>query len=81
MAKAHMEAAKRRSKSCTNTLAIGEARNFAKSLLRLRRPLAATPGVPQRRRATLPARRSCSMRVLKRLAPERVVVFPRSAAR
>jgi exopolyphosphatase/guanosine-5'-triphosphate,3'-diphosphate pyrophosphatase len=51
-----------------------EARAFAKSLVRLSaHELAETPGVPERRARTLPAAAFMLDRVLKRLAPERVV--------
>jgi exopolyphosphatase / guanosine-5'-triphosphate,3'-diphosphate pyrophosphatase len=75
LAKAHMEAAKAPVKVVHGyTLAIEEARTFAKSLLRLApTKLAATPGVPERRARTLPAAALVLDRVLKRLAPERVV--------
>ena len=50
------------------------ARAFAKSLLKLSpAKLAALPGVPARRARTLPAAAFVLDRVLKRLAPERVV--------
>ena len=53
---------------------VGEARAFAKRLLVLSpAKLAALPGVPPRRARTLPAAALVLDRVLKRLAPERVV--------
>ena len=75
LAKAHMEAAEAPVKVVHGyTLATEEARSFAKSLLRLApAKLAATPGVPERRARTLPAAALVLDRVLKRLAPERVV--------
>jgi exopolyphosphatase / guanosine-5'-triphosphate,3'-diphosphate pyrophosphatase len=75
LAKAHMEAAKAPVKVVHGyTLGMGEARIFAKSLLRLTpAKLAATPGVPQRRARTLPSAALVLDRVLKRLAPEQVV--------
>jgi exopolyphosphatase/guanosine-5'-triphosphate,3'-diphosphate pyrophosphatase len=75
LAKAHMEAVKAPVKVVHGyTLGIEEARGFAKSLLRLTpAKLAATPGVPERRARTLPAAALVLDRVLKRLAPERVV--------
>ncbi|MGO9759633.1 MAG: exopolyphosphatase [Roseiarcus sp.] len=55
-------------------LGAAEARGFAKSLARLGpEKLATTPGVPERRARTLPAAAFMLDRVLKRLAPERVV--------
>ena len=74
-AKAHMEAVDAPVKVVHGyTLGAQDARGFAKSLLRLRRPkLAATPGVPERRARTLPAAAFMLDRVLKRLAPDRVV--------
>jgi exopolyphosphatase/guanosine-5'-triphosphate,3'-diphosphate pyrophosphatase len=51
-----------------------EARSFAKRLWRMSpTKLAALPGVPARRASTLPAAALVLHRVLKRLAPERVV--------
>jgi exopolyphosphatase/guanosine-5'-triphosphate,3'-diphosphate pyrophosphatase len=75
LAKAHMEAAKAPVKVVHGyTLEMGEARIFAKSLLRLTpAKLVATSGVPQRRARTLPAAALVLDRVLKRLAPKRVV--------
>jgi exopolyphosphatase/guanosine-5'-triphosphate,3'-diphosphate pyrophosphatase len=75
LAKAHMQAVKAPVKVVHGyTLAAEEARNFAKSLLRLApNKLATTPGVPERRARTLPAAALVLDRVLKRLAPERVV--------
>jgi exopolyphosphatase / guanosine-5'-triphosphate,3'-diphosphate pyrophosphatase len=75
LAKAHMEAADAPVKVVHGyTLATEEARRFAKSLLRLGpAKLAATPGVAERRVRTLPAAALVLDRVLKRLAPERVV--------
>ncbi|MGO4872623.1 MAG: exopolyphosphatase [Roseiarcus sp.] len=56
------------------TLAASQTRGFAKSLLRLSpAKLAATPGVPERRARTLPAAALALDRLLKRLAPERIV--------
>lgn len=55
-------------------LPAAEARAFAKSLWRMpKERVAALPGVPARRAATLPAASLVLDRVLKRLAPERVV--------
>jgi len=74
-AKAHMEAVGAPVR-VVHAYAIGaeEARGFAKSLLRLSaEKLAATPGVPERRARTLPAAAFMLDRVLKRVAPERVV--------
>lgn len=56
------------------TLDAAEARAFAKSLLRLSpEKLATLPGVPARRARTLPSAALVLDRVLKRLAPERVI--------
>jgi exopolyphosphatase/guanosine-5'-triphosphate,3'-diphosphate pyrophosphatase len=56
------------------TLDADEARRFAKSIWRLPpAKVAALPGVPTRRVETLPAAALALDRVLKRLAPERVV--------
>ena len=56
------------------TLDTKEARSFAKYLLKLTpEKLAILPGVPARRARTLPAAALVLDRVLKRLAPERVV--------
>jgi exopolyphosphatase / guanosine-5'-triphosphate,3'-diphosphate pyrophosphatase len=75
LAKAHMEAVDAPVKVVHGyTLATEEARKFAKSLSRLTPDkLAATPGVAERRARTLPAAALVLDRVLKRLAPERVV--------
>ena len=75
LAKAHMQAVKAPVKVVHGyTLAAEEARNFAKLLLRLApKKLATTPGVPERRARTLPAAALVLDRVLKRLAPERVM--------
>ena len=75
LAKAHMEAVDAPVKVVHGyTLAAEAARGFAKSLLRLSPArLAATPGVPERRADTLPAAALVLDRLLKRLAPERVV--------
>ena len=56
------------------TIDANAARGFARELLRLTpEKLAALPGVPERRARTLPAAALVLDRVLKRLAPERVV--------
>jgi exopolyphosphatase/guanosine-5'-triphosphate,3'-diphosphate pyrophosphatase len=56
------------------TIDAAAAREFAKTLLRLPpAKLAAMPGVPERRARTLPAAAIMLDRVLKRLAPERVI--------
>jgi exopolyphosphatase/guanosine-5'-triphosphate,3'-diphosphate pyrophosphatase len=75
LAKAHMEAVNAPVKVVHGyEVETAEARRFAKSLLRLTpAKLAATPGVPERRVRTLPAAALVLDRVLKRLAPERVI--------
>ena len=75
LAKAHIEAVHAPVKVVHGyTLATAQARGFAKSLLRLSPArLAATPGVPERRARTLPAAALTLDRLLKRLAPERIV--------
>jgi exopolyphosphatase / guanosine-5'-triphosphate,3'-diphosphate pyrophosphatase len=75
LAKTHMESVNAPVKVVHGyTLATSEARGFAKSLLRLSpAKLAATPGVPERRARTLPAAAMVLDRLLKRLAPERIV--------
>jgi exopolyphosphatase / guanosine-5'-triphosphate,3'-diphosphate pyrophosphatase len=75
LAKAHMEATGAPVQVVHGyALPTAEARAFAKSLLRLTPArLAATPGVPERRARTLPAAAFALDRVLKRLAPERVI--------
>jgi exopolyphosphatase/guanosine-5'-triphosphate,3'-diphosphate pyrophosphatase len=75
VAKAHIEAVQAPVKVVHGyTLQAAEARAFAKSLLRLSAAkLATTPGVPDRRARTLPAAALVLDRVIKRLAPERVV--------
>lgn len=56
------------------TIDAREARSFAKRLWRISAAaLAKVPGVPARRRSTLPAAALVMDRVLKRLVPERVV--------
>ena len=74
-AKAHMEAVGAPVRVVHGyTLTAAEARGFAKTLLRLTpAKLATTPGVADRRARTLPAAAFTLDRVLKRLAPERVV--------
>jgi exopolyphosphatase/guanosine-5'-triphosphate,3'-diphosphate pyrophosphatase len=57
-----------------HTVPAAEARDFAKSILKLSpAKLAALPGLPRRRASTLPAAALVLDRVLKRLRPERVV--------
>ncbi len=75
IAKAHMEATGAPVKVVHGYgMPLAEARAFAKTLLRLSPArLAATPGVADRRARTLPAAAITLDRVLKRLAPERVV--------
>ena len=75
LAKAHMEAVDAPVKVVHGyALEASVARDFAKTLLRLSAArLAATPGVTARRARTLPAAALVLDRVLKRLAPERVV--------
>ncbi len=75
LAKAHLEAVEAPVKVVHGyTLPTEAARAFAKSLLRLTPArLAAMPGVPERRARTLPAAAFVLDRVLKRLAPERIV--------
>jgi exopolyphosphatase / guanosine-5'-triphosphate,3'-diphosphate pyrophosphatase len=75
LAKAHMEATGAPVQVVHGyTLGVTEVRAFAKSLVRLSPvKLAATPGVPERRARTLPAAAFALDRVLKHLAPERVV--------
>jgi exopolyphosphatase/guanosine-5'-triphosphate,3'-diphosphate pyrophosphatase len=56
------------------TVPAGEARAFAKSVLRLSpAKIAALPGLPRRRAGSLPAAALVLDRVVKRLQPERVV--------
>ena len=83
VAKAHIEAVDAPVKVVHGyTLAAGEARAFAKSLLGLSpAKLAATPGVADRRARTLPAAALVLDRVIKRLAPERVVFSALGVAR
>jgi exopolyphosphatase/guanosine-5'-triphosphate,3'-diphosphate pyrophosphatase len=75
LAKAHMAAAGAPVRVVHSyTLDTREARDFAKRLWRLSpAELAAQPGVPARRLATLPAAALVMDRLLKRLEPERVV--------
>ncbi len=75
LAKAHMEAVDAPVKVVHGcALEASVARDFAKTLSRLSPGrLAATPGVSTRRGRTLPAAALVLDRVLKRLAPERVV--------
>jgi exopolyphosphatase / guanosine-5'-triphosphate,3'-diphosphate pyrophosphatase len=75
LAKAHMEGVDAPVKVVHGyTLDASAARGFAKSLLRLTPArLAGLPGVAERRARTLPAAALVLDRVLKRLAPERVV--------
>jgi exopolyphosphatase/guanosine-5'-triphosphate,3'-diphosphate pyrophosphatase len=75
IAKAHLEAVGAPVKVVHgHTIPTAAARDFAKSLLRLSpAKLATTPGVAERRARTLPAAALALDRVLKRLAPERVV--------
>ena len=74
-AKAHMEAVGAPVRVVHGyALSSQDARDFAKALLRLSpAKLAATPGVPPRRARTLPSAALVLDRVLKRLAPERVI--------
>ena len=75
LAKAHIEAVDAPVRVVHGyTLKASVARDFAKSLSRLSpAKLTATPGVPARRARTLPAAALLMDRVLKHLAPERVV--------
>jgi exopolyphosphatase/guanosine-5'-triphosphate,3'-diphosphate pyrophosphatase len=75
IAKAHLEAIDAPVKVVHgHTVATDVARAFAKSLLKLSpEKLAAMPSVPDRRARTLPAAALALDRVLKRIAPERVV--------
>ena len=75
LAKAHIESVGAPVKVVHGyALAAAAAREFAQSILRLSAArLAATPGVAARRARTLPAAALVLDRVLKRLAPERVV--------
>ena len=75
VAKAHIETVNAPVKVVHGyTLPADEARAFAKSLLRLSpAKLASAPGVADRRARTLPAAALLLDRVIKRLAPERVV--------
>ncbi len=75
LAKAHMEAVDAPVKVVHGyALEASVARDFAKTLSRMPAArLAATPGVSARRARTLPAAALVMDRVLKRLAPERVV--------
>ena len=75
LAKAHMASVKAPVQVVHGyCLSTDAARQFAKSLLRLTPArLNALPGVPERRARTLPAAALMLDRVLKRLAPERVV--------
>jgi len=75
LAKAHMEAVGAPVKVVQGyTLPTAEARKFARAIARLTpAKLAATPGVAERRARTLPAAALTLDRVLKYLAPERVV--------
>ena len=75
IAKAHIEAKSAPVKVVHGySIETSEARDFAKSLLRLSpAKLAARPGVAPRRARTLPAAALVLDRVLKRLQPERVV--------
>jgi exopolyphosphatase / guanosine-5'-triphosphate,3'-diphosphate pyrophosphatase len=75
LAKAHMEAGGAPVKVVHGyTLGAPEAREFARALSRLTAAkLAATPGVTERRARTLPAAALALDRVLKYLAPDRIV--------
>jgi len=75
LAKAHMETVDAPVKVVQGyTLPTAEARKFARMIARLTpAKLAATPGVAERRARTLPAAALTLDRVLKYLAPERVV--------
>jgi len=75
LAKAHMEAVRAPVKVVHGyTLGAVEAREFARAISRVSAAkLAATPGVTERRARTLPAAALVLDRVLKHLAPERVV--------
>jgi exopolyphosphatase / guanosine-5'-triphosphate,3'-diphosphate pyrophosphatase len=75
LAKAHMEAVGAPVKVVHGyTLGAVEAREFARAVSRLSpAKLAATPGVTERRARTLPAAALALDRLLKHLAPERVV--------
>jgi len=75
LAKAHMESVNAPVKVVHGySLDAGAARAFAKSISRMTPArLAETPGVSERRSRTLPAAALVLDRVLKRLAPERVV--------
>ncbi len=75
LAKAHMDAVGAPVKVVQGyTLPAAEARKFARAISRLTlAKLAATPGVAERRARTLPAAALTLDRVLKYLAPERVV--------
>ena len=75
IAKAHLEAIQAPVRVVHgHALATADARDFAKSLLRLSpAKLASMPGVAVRRARTLPAAALVLDRVLKRLGPERVV--------
>ena len=75
LARAHMEAVGAPVKVVQGyTLPAAEAREFARAISRLTpAKLAATPGVVERRARTLPAAALTLDRVLKYLAPERVV--------
>src|SRR5271166_6040299 len=75
LAKAHMEAVGAPVKVVHGyTLGAVEAREFARAISRVSAAkLAATPGVTERRARTLPAAALVLDRVLKHLAPERVV--------
>src|SRR5580658_4851034 len=75
LAKAHMEAARAPVKVVHGyILGAVEAREFARAISRVSAAkLATTPGVTERRARTLPAAALVMDRVLKHLAPERVV--------
>ena len=75
LAKAHMEAVRAPVKVVHGyTLGAVEAREFARAISRVSAAkLVATPGVTERRARTLPAAALVLDRVLKQLAPERVV--------
>ena len=75
LAKAHMEAVGAPVKVVHGyTIGAVEAREFARAMSRLSAAkLAATPGVTERRARTLPAAALALDRLLKHLAPERVV--------
>jgi exopolyphosphatase / guanosine-5'-triphosphate,3'-diphosphate pyrophosphatase len=75
LAKAHMDAVGAPVKVVHGyTLGVPEAREFARAVSRLTAAkLAATPGVAERRARTLPAAALTLDRVLKHLAPDRVV--------